>query len=163
MFNISVSNDITQLMIKRHMRNNQSVLFLIKGTNNIEETADILKNYSSKCKEVFYQKGIEKPTYDEVQLLNSVIKFTKELNISHIASDIDNLFSTLSSGDKQLLVDSITQVFNECISNRLSKSMIVNGYVRCLNTLNNRLNEELVEIYLYLFYTTEIFQQKIVL
>ena len=141
MFNISVSNDITQLMIKRQMRNNQSVLFLIKGTNNIEETAGILKNYSSKCKEVFYQKGIEKPTYDEVQLLNSVIKFTKELNISHIASDIDNLFSTLSSGDKQLLVDSITQVFNECISNRLSKSMIVNGYIRCLNTLNNRLSK----------------------
>ena len=41
MFNISVSNDITQLMIKRQMRNDQSVLFLIKGTNNIEETAGI--------------------------------------------------------------------------------------------------------------------------
>lgn len=123
------------------MRNNQSVLFLIKGTDRIEETSDLLKTYSSKCTEVFYQKGIEKPTYDEVQLINSVIRFTKSFNLNDITHDVDMIFGSLSSEHKRLLVETLFTVFNECISNRLSKSMISNGYIRCLNTLNKRLSK----------------------
>lgn len=141
MFNVSTLPDITQLVVKRQMRNNQSVLFLIKGTDRLEETSDILKTYSGKCTEVFYQKGIEKPTYDEVQLINSVIRFTKSFNLNDISHDVDMIFSNLNSEHKKLLVESIFTVFNECISNRLSKSMISNGYIRCLNTLNKRLSK----------------------
>lgn len=141
MYNISVSADIAQLIIKRQMRNNQSVLFLVKGTDRIEETSDILKTYSTKCVEIFYDKGIEKPNYDEVQLLNSVICFSKSLNVFDISHDVEMVFSTLSREDKSLLIESITQVFKECIDNRLSKSMITNGYIRCLNTLNKRLSK----------------------
>ena len=123
------------------MRNNQSVLFLIKGTDRLEETSDILKTYSSKCAEVFYNKNIEKPTYDEVQLINSVIRFNKSLNISDIPNDVEMIFSTLNSQNKRLLVETLSTVFNECIANKLSKSMITNGYIRCLNTLNKRLSK----------------------
>ena len=141
MFSISNLPDITQLMVKRQMRNNQSVLFLIKGTDRLEETSDILKTYSSKCAEVFYNKNIEKPTYDEVQLINSVIRFNKSLNISDIPNDVEMIFSTLNSQNKRLLVETLSTVFNECIANKLSKSMITNGYIRCLNTLNKRLSK----------------------
>lgn len=123
------------------MRNNQSILFLIKSTDKLEETTDILRIYSSKCTEVYYNRVIEKPTYDEVELLNSIICFPKELKLSEIPNDVSVVFGHLSSGDRQLLIDAVTQVFKECIDNRLKKSMIVNGYIRCLNTLNKRLSK----------------------
>ena len=129
MFSVFNLPDITQLVVKRQMRNNQSVLFLIKGTDRLEETSDILKTYSSKCTDVFYKKGIEKPTYDEVQLINSVIRFTKSFNLNDISHDVDMIFGNLSSEHKRLLVETLFTVFNECISNRLSKSMISNGYI----------------------------------
>ena len=141
MFTVSVSNDVTQLMVKRQLRNNQSVLFLIKSTDRLEETSDILRAYSDKATEVFYNRVIEKPNYDEVTLLNSVIGFTKALNLSEIPNDISVVFGHLNSGDRQLLTEAIYQVFKECIDNRLNKSMIVNGYIRCLNTLNKRLSK----------------------
>ena len=141
LFTVSVSNDVTQLMVKRQLRNNQSVLFLIKSTDRLEETSDILRAYSDKATEVFYNRVIEKPNYDEVTLLNSVIGFTKSLNLSEIPNDISVVFGHLNSGDRQLLTEAIYQVFKECVDNRLNKSMIVNGYIRCLNTLNKRLSK----------------------
>ena len=141
MFTVSVSNDITQLMVKRQLRNNQSVLFLIKSTDKLEETSDILRAYSDKATEVFYNRVIEKPDYDEVVLLNSVIGFTKTLNLNEIPNDVSVVFGHLGAGDRQLLTESIYQVFKECLDNKLPKSMITNGYIRCLNTLNKRLSK----------------------
>ena len=141
LFTISVSNDITQLMVKRQLRNNQSVLFLIKSTDKLEETSDILRAYSDKATEVFYNRVIEKPDYDEVVLLNSIIGFTKTLNLNEIANDVSVVFGHLSVGDRQLLTESIYQVFKECLDNKLPKSMITNGYIRCLNTLNKRVSK----------------------
>ena len=79
----------------------------------------ILRIYSSKCTEVYYNRVIEKPTYDEVELLNSIICFPKELKLSEIPNDVSVVFGHLSSGDRQLLIDAVTQVFKECIDNRL--------------------------------------------
>lgn len=141
MFSISNSSDISQLVIKRQMRNNQSILFLIKSTDRVAEMIDIIKNYSSKCGEIFYNKNIEKPTYDEVQFLNGVLKFNRSMDIKDISSDISIIFKNLNLQSKNMLIETISQVFSECINNRLSKSMITNGYLRCLNTLNNRLSK----------------------
>lgn len=122
------------------MRNNQSILYLIKGTNNAVETSDILKNYSSKCTEIFFNREIAKPTYDEVQVLNN-LSFIKSLNLDDVTKDVFSVFSGLDTNSKGLLSESLTQVFSECLANRLSPTMIKNGYIRCLNTLNNRLSK----------------------
>lgn len=141
MFSIYNSSDISQLIIKRQMRNNQSILFLIKGTDNVVETSDILKAYSSKCTEIFYNRSIEKPTYDEVQTLNMCLSFIKSMKIEDIYKDINCVFGNLDKDSKDILFESIGQVFSECLNNKLSSSMIKNGYIRCLNTLNNRLSK----------------------
>ncbi len=123
------------------MRSNQSVLFLIKGTDRVEETSDILKTYSSKCVEIFYNKDIEKPNYDEVQAINNVTSFNKNFDLGCINRDVEVIFNSLNLEHKRLLSEALVTIFSECLSNRLSKSMITNGYIRCLNTLNKRLSK----------------------
>lgn len=140
MYQIYNGSDLTQLAVKRQMRNNQSILFLIKGTDRIEETSNLLKVYSNKCTEIFYERVIEKPTYDEVQNLNMVIQFTKNMDVAKIVNDIDLVFDKLGESHKRIVNEAVFQVFQECLNNKLSKTMITNGYIRCLATLNYRLN-----------------------
>ena len=65
MFDIFTIPDIKQLVCKRQLRNNMSVLYLIKGVDKYDESLDLLKMYSSKCTEIFYDRIIEKPTFEE--------------------------------------------------------------------------------------------------
>ena len=102
MYQIYNGSDLTQLAVKRQMRNNQSILFLIKGTDRIEETSNLLKVYSNKCTEIFYERVIEKPTYDEVQNLNMVIQFTKNMDVAKIVNDIDLVDDDDDKGDDDI-------------------------------------------------------------
>ena len=96
MFEICQTTDLAKLIVKRQLRNNQSIMLLIKSTDNVIETESILKEYSKKCKQVFYQKEIEKPNYDEVNQITSTLTYPNTLNIEDISSDINIYFKNLS-------------------------------------------------------------------
>lgn len=140
-FEIYSNPDIAKLMIKRQLRNNQSALFLLKSTDNIQETEHVLKEYSNKCSEIYYERIIEKPSYVEVNYFTGISVFYKTLNINDISSDISEIFKNLSSQHKSLLTESFKIVFDECKRNNSSETQIKNGYIRALNTLKNRLGK----------------------
>ena len=73
MFDIFTIPDIKQLVCKRQLRNNMSVLYLIKGVDKYDESLDLLKMYSSKCTEIFYDRIIEKPTFEETNEISSIV------------------------------------------------------------------------------------------
>ena len=141
MFSVYNIPDLEQLAIKRQLRNNTSILYLIKGVDNSIEFLNLLKSYSSKCSEIYYNKVIEKPTYDESTEINSIVgnnlSFTKNIIFSHVEA----IFSGLSKEHINLISESITEVFNECLLNNVNISKVKNGYIRCLVTLRKRLSK----------------------
>lgn len=140
MFDILEVGDISQLVLKKQLRNNASLLYLIKGVHKLEEAEDIIKIYSSKCGNIYFNKGIEKPTYDETNEIISRIGNNLRYDFDNISQNINNVFVGLNRESQKILSESFVLVFNECLANNVSPSMLKNGYIRCLVTLNKRVS-----------------------
>lgn len=135
--------DLNQMLIKRQLRNNISILYLIKGFQNgmEQESLNILKGYSASCNTIYFEKGIDKPTYDETNEMMGYISNVNNLDYNSVSNHVGLIFKGLDLSDKKLLTESIVQVFNECAYNQVTQSMIKNGYIRCLVTLSRRLSK----------------------
>lgn len=145
MFNTYNGQDLSQLMLGRSLRNNNVLLFLIKGLTNLNEQTEYIKYYSSKCKHIYYNNNIDKPTYDETQSIMSKITALNNFNADTVKSDIATLFRNLDSNSQKLISDSMFQVFKEVQAfNKVS--VLKNGYICTLNILVNRIGDIVADI-----------------
>lgn len=140
LYNIYNGTDsISQLFLGRSLRNGNVLLYLIKGLNDTTTSIDALKHFSSKCDNVFYNKSIEKPTYDETQILTSKINGVNSFSLETVKSDLSCVFYNIDNEVHKMLSDSIYQVFTE-VKSICNPSLFKNGYIRTFNILVNRLN-----------------------
>ena len=141
MFDIFTIPDIKQLVCKRQLRNNMSVLYLIKGVDKYDESLDLLKMYSSKCTEIFYDRIIEKPTFEETNEISSIVMSCFNYDSNSLYQVIKRYMRGLDDSSCKILSQSLSLVLNECHQNGINNSMIKNAYIRCLVTLAKRLSK----------------------
>ena len=114
LYNIYNGTDsISQLFLGRSLRNGNVLLYLIKGLNDTTNSIEALKHFSSKCDNVYYNKVIEKPTYDETQILTSKINGVNNFSLETVKSDISCVFYNIDTEVHNMLASSIYQVFSE--------------------------------------------------
>ena len=127
LYNIYNGTDsISQLFLGRSLRNSNVLLYLIKGLNDTTNSIEALKHFSSKCDNVFYNKAIEKPTYDETQILTSKINGVNSFSLETVKSDLSCVFYNIDNEVHKLLSDSIFQVFTE-VKSICNPSLFKNG------------------------------------
>ena len=141
MYNIFTVPDIKQLVCKRQLRNNMSILYLIKGVDNYEESLDLLKMYSSKCTEIFYNRIIDKPTFEETNEISSIVMSCFNYDANSLYQVIKRYMHGIDDDSCKILSQSLALVLEECKNNSVNTSMMKNAYIRCLVTLAKRLSK----------------------
>ena len=141
MYNIFTVPDIKQLVCKRQLRNNMSILYLIKGVDNYEESLDLLKMYSSKCTEIFYNRIIDKPTFEETNEISSIVMSCFNYDANSLYQVIKRYMRGIDDDSCKILSQSLALVLEECKNNSVNTSMMKNAYIRCLVTLAKRLSK----------------------